>query len=190
MWWDLWFPSWKGLHLRPLQGNQLSQKDKGAVVFPVKWGNQISHKGSGASHTVLLKSVTGSFEFWQGCSWSLVNWATLLAEMPYSSWTVCSGFKSQLSWHSLARGFLFILAVMSLCWSNFFFFFFLNWSVVDLQCHVNFRYVAWWFGYTCIYILFQILSHYGLSQDIEYSSLCYTVRPYWLSVLYIVVCIC
>ena len=26
-----------------------------------------------------------------------------------------------------------------------------------------------------LYILFQILFHYGLLQDIEYSSLCYTV---------------
>ena len=32
-----------------------------------------------------------------------------------------------------------------------------------------------------IYILFQILFHYRLLQDIEYSSLCYTVRlPWWL----------
>ena len=28
-----------------------------------------------------------------------------------------------------------------------------------------------------IYILFHILFHYGLSQDIDYSSLCYTVGP-------------
>ena len=41
-----------------------------------------------------------------------------------------------------------------------------------------------------IYILFHILSHYGLSQDTEYSSLCYTVGPCCLSILYIIVCIC
>ena len=37
-----------------------------------------------------------------------------------------------------------------------------------------------------------ILLHYGLSQDIEYSSLCYTVGPYCLSILHIniIVCIC
>ena len=29
----------------------------------------------------------------------------------------------------------------------------------------------------CIYILSHILFHYGLSQDIEYSSLGYTVGP-------------
>ena len=35
------------------------------------------------------------------------------------------------------------------------------------------------------YILFQILSCYSLLQDIEYNSLCYTVGPCWLSILYI-----
>ena len=34
-----------------------------------------------------------------------------------------------------------------------------------------------------IYLLFQILFHYWLLQDIEYSSLCYTVGP-WLPILY------
>ena len=37
----------------------------------------------------------------------------------------------------------------------------------------------------CIYILFHILFHYGLSQDIYYSSLCYTIGPYCLSTVYI-----
>ena len=32
--------------------------------------------------------------------------------------------------------------------------------------------------------------HYGLSLDIEYSSLCYRVGPCFSSVLYIIVCIC
>ena len=40
-----------------------------------------------------------------------------------------------------------------------------------------------------IYVLFHILFHYGLLQDIEYCSLCYTVGPY-LSTLYTVVCMC
>ena len=44
--------------------------------------------------------------------------------------------------------------------------------------------------YICIYTLFQILFHYRLLEDIEHSSLCYTVGPCWLSILYIVVCIC
>ena len=41
------------------------------------------------------------------------------------------------------------------------------------------------------YILYHILFHYGLSvsQDIEYSSLCY-VRPCCFSILYVITCIC
>ena len=39
-------------------------------------------------------------------------------------------------------------------------------------------------------ILFQILFHYRLLQDIENSSLSYTVGPCCLSILYTVVCIC
>ena len=38
-----------------------------------------------------------------------------------------------------------------------------------------------------IYILFHILFHYRLLWDIKYSSLCYTVGPYCLSILHIVV---
>ena len=41
-----------------------------------------------------------------------------------------------------------------------------------------------------MYILFQIFFHYGLSQNIVYSSLCYTLGPCCLSILYIIVCIC
>ena len=39
-------------------------------------------------------------------------------------------------------------------------------------------------------IKLQILSHYRLLQDIEYSSLCCVVGPCSLSILYMVVCIC
>ena len=41
-----------------------------------------------------------------------------------------------------------------------------------------------------MYILFRILFHYGLSQDIEYSSLYYTVRPCYLFILYLIAHIC
>ena len=37
--------------------------------------------------------------------------------------------------------------------------------------------------------LFKIIFHYGLSQDIEYSSLCYAAGPYCPPILYIIVCI-
>ena len=60
-------------------------------------------------------------------------------------------------------------------------FFYFYWSVVDLECCVNFAVQK---SDSDIYILF----HYGLSQDIQYSSLCYTVGPCCLSILYIIVC--
>ena len=63
---------------------------------------------------------------------------------------------------------------------------FLDWSIVDLQCCVSI-YVK--NGRVCMYmyirthtpththILFQILFHDDLLQDIKYSSLCYTEGP-------------
>ena len=74
--------------------------------------------------------------------------------------------------------------------AEFFFNFFYR-SIVDLQCvlvsgvqHSDSVF------YKYIYILFHILFHYALLQCTEYSSLCYTVGPCCLSILYIVVCIC
>ena len=64
------------------------------------------------------------------------------------------------------------------------------WHIVDLQCCVNFCSTAKWLSYTDIYILFHILFHCDLSQDIEYSSPCSTVGPCCLSILYIIVCLC
>ena len=81
------------------------------------------------------------------------------------------------------------------------------------HCSVSFRCTEKWFSYTSIYIcmciyvyiyvcviyiyinkyiyiLFQILFPYRLLENIEYSSLRYTVGPCWLSILYIVVWIC
>ena len=77
---------------------------------------------------------------------------------------------------------------------NFSFFLFFKWSLVNLPCCVSFKYTGKWFSYTHIhsypYMLFQIIFHYILLQAIKYSFLCYTVGPCYLSVLYIVVCIC
>ena len=44
--------------------------------------------------------------------------------------------------------------------------------------------------YIYIYFFFHILFSYRVLQDIEYTTLYYIVGPCWLSVLYIVVCIC
>ena len=40
------------------------------------------------------------------------------------------------------------------------------------------------------YAEYLTLFSYRLLQNTEYSSLCYSVGPYYLSILYIVVCIC
>ena len=64
------------------------------------------------------------------------------------------------------------------------------WGIVDLQCCVNFCCAAKWFSYTYIHSFFSGLFHYGLSQDIEHSSLCCTVEPCCSSILYTIVCIC
>ena len=84
-------------------------------------------------------------------------------------------YKNQLYFYTLATG------------KQPFLFFYFNFLMVDLQCCVNFWCTAKWLSYTHIYILFYILFHYGLSQDIEYSSQCYTVGPCCLSILYVIV---
>ena len=79
---------------------------------------------------------------------------------------------------------------------------FLNWSIVNLQCCISFGCTAEWFRYiyvcVCvyiyiyiyiyihiyIYILLQILFHYRVLQDTEYSSLCFTVGPCCLPILF------
>ena len=48
----------------------------------------------------------------------------------------------------------------------------------------------YWSTVTHIYVLFHILSHYGLSQDAEYNSLSYIAGPCCLSIPYMTVCIC
>ena len=60
------------------------------------------------------------------------------------------------------------------------------WSILDLQCCVNFCYTAKWFIGIHVYVcaLFHILFCCGLWQDIVYSSLCYTIGP-CLSTLYV-----
>ena len=62
------------------------------------------------------------------------------------------------------------------------------WSIVDLQCCVNFCCRAKWFSN--IYFFFHVLFHPSLSQGIKHSFLCYTVGPCCLPTLYIIVCIC
>ena len=79
-----------------------------------------------------------------------------------------------LNWFCLLKEFSRLVSVFS-------YFFNFYWSMLDLQC-VNFCGTANWFRYTHIYILSHILFFYGLSQDTEYSSLCYTLGPCCLSI--------
>ena len=51
------------------------------------------------------------------------------------------------------------------------------WSIVDLQSCVNFCCTVEWLSHTRICLLFYILFHYGLSQEVENHFLCFTVGP-------------
>ena len=65
---------------------------------------------------------------------------------------------------------------------------FLNWSIVDLEYCVHSQCTAEWFSYMYI-CSFLYFVHYDLLQDIECGSLCYTMRPCHLSILYKTLCI-
>ena len=63
--------------------------------------------------------------------------------------------------------------------------------IMNLQRCAGFRCTAKWLCsvYMCVYILFEVLFYYRLSQGFEYSSLCYKMSPSYVSILCIVVCI-
>ena len=83
---------------------------------------------------------------------------------------------------------LFLLLISFSLFKNLFFEVYLIYNVVLISTvQQSGSYI---YEYIYIYILFHILFHYGLSQDIEYSSLCYTVEHFCLSNLYIIVCCC
>ena len=66
------------------------------------------------------------------------------------------------------------------------------WSIVDLQRCASLCCTAKWLSYThrdILFIYIYTLFHYGLSQEIGYSSLCYTVGRCCLSILNVIVCI-
>ena len=70
---------------------------------------------------------------------------------------------------------------------KFFFYFYL--SMIDLHCYFSLWYIAYMY-ITHTYVHFFIFFHYDLLQDIEYSSLCYTIGSCYLSILYIIDGIC
>ena len=62
--------------------------------------------------------------------------------------------------------------------------------MIQVYTYIHIYMYIYIYIYLYIYISSQILFPCSLLQDIEYSSLCYTVGPSCLSILYIVVCIC
>ena len=76
-------------------------------------------------------------------------------------------------------------------WNYYLNLFILYWNTIDLQCCVRFRLTAKWFSNIYIHdltILFQTTSHLGYYRIL--SSLSYTICPFWLSILYMVMYIC
>ena len=66
-----------------------------------------------------------------------------------------------------------------------------------LELQIGLRSTLWeWNSFVCrelcvhVCILFNIPFHYDLSQNTEYSSLCHTIGPCCLPILYIIACIC
>ena len=68
-----------------------------------------------------------------------------------------------------------------------FFLFFCNWSIVDIQCCVSFRYLAKWFSYIKFSRFFSLIDYYRILSTVPCA---YTVCPCWLSIICIVVCTC
>ena len=108
-----------------------------------------------------------------------------------------SSFVIEWSWHPCQKSltmyaYFWILLhcsiCLTLCQSHTVFCFF-NWSMLIYNVLLITLYSKVIQLYIYIYFL-NILFHYGLSQDIEYSSLCYTVGPCCLSILYIKAYIC
>ena len=74
--------------------------------------------------------------------------------------------------------------------SNLFCFLFAFFFKIEVQLIYNIMLVSGIQQSNSDTYIFQILLHYRLLQDIEYSSLCYAVSPWCLSIFCIVVCIC
>ena len=118
---------------------------------------------------------------WAWCFIALASW------LP-AAWNNCV-------WGELMLLFFFCLHCLSMPspseWKLFYgcIFFLFYESIIYLKC-LNFCSTAEWFRCLNIYIAFYILFHYGLSQDMEYSSPCRTVGPCCFSLLCIIVYIC
>ena len=97
--------------------------------------------------------------------------------LPHLSICLCIVFLPLLEckhYESRIKNFFPLFIILSLVSSHFIYLKNFNWTIVELQCCVNYCCTVKWLSYTHIYILFHIFFQYGLSQNIEYSSLCYS----------------
>ena len=78
------------------------------------------------------------------------------------------------------------------CLGHSFLFFFLSFLLIEVQLMYSIVLVSGvQQGDSVVYMYsFQIIFHYKLLQGIEYFSLCCTVNPCHLSILYVIVCTC
>ena len=97
-------------------------------------------------------------------------------------WTCVPFSLGWLRWQVLYSTTLLLEGGLLQCISKSFFFLLIE---IDSQCYVSFKCTAQWL----LYILFQILFHYRLLQNIEFGFLCYTIGLCWLFILYIIMCI-
>ena len=150
------------------------------------WALFRTYSSSKRSHFLFLSAVIA-------CNWS---WSVVSVPIKRISYFLLFCIKqSGLLIHML----IVILFLHLLCLNFFIFTFilyniviaseikthsFFYWSIKDLQCCADLCCTAKWLSYIHIDDLyFYILFHYGLSQYIEYSSLCCTVGPCCLSIL-------
>ena len=111
------------------------------------------HQFFSTQHSLLYgPSLTSVYDYWRNHSFDCSDLCYYLFSFQYFQFA--SGIGVLLLW-------LLCLYLFSLKSEFSFLVFLFYWSSVDLQCRASFWCIAEWFSYTRIYILFNILFHYG-----------------------------
>ena len=87
-----------------------------------------------------------------------------LISFPHQPWDSCCHHSSSKDTHRVQRHYIIWTSPL-----KFLFILLYNWLIMCF----SFRWIAKWFSYTYVSILFQILFPFRLLWDIEQSSLCY-----------------